>query len=109
GAVISDPQAETAELDLFSVNTPNVIYMAERQGMLHFTINDGNGPTDVATILYDPVAHHYWRVSHAGGVTRWETSTDDKAGTTRASQRMDWVTYVSVNLAASSSAAPYTV
>lgn len=108
GVVTDDPQLGTPELGLYSVNTPNVIYMQERTGMLHFSTNDGvTGTTDVATLLYDPDAHRYWRISHANGETRWQTSPDDKTWTTRASQHMDWVSYVSVQLASTGNAGPY--
>lgn len=54
------------------------------QGDLSFgVIEDGTYQT-IASLLYDPVDHRWWRLREAGGTAFFETSPDGAAWTTRA-------------------------
>lgn len=109
GVTISDPANGTAQLVLYdSVDQQNQLELYTQTGTLHFTIHTDTTMTDIGTMLFDPVAHRYWRIAQVGDETHWDTSPDDKTWTTRATARLGWVHYVAVTLAEGGPGTNYT-
>src|SRR5262249_20969635 len=101
GVVVSEPTAGTAELVLYdSADAQYCAQLYVQNGTPHFATQAGSGGmSGIGTMLFDPVAHRYWRIAQVGDETHWDTSPDDKTWTTRAKARLGWVHYVSVTLA----------
>jgi hypothetical protein len=106
GVSPGDPNMEVS-LALLSPIPQHSLGMFINGGTLHFTSSqDASGQVEVASIVYDPVAHRYWRIAQAGSETRWETSPDSKTWTTRTTAQYAWPDFFNVQLGMSPNVAP---
>jgi len=62
----------------------DAIKIDKNQSQLRFRFDVADVTTDVASVLYSPVQHRWWRIREASNTLFWETSPDGTAWTTQA-------------------------
>jgi hypothetical protein len=62
----------------------NSLDILASEGTLYFRYSVNDNDVTLATVLYSPVEHAWWRLRESAGTTYWETSPDATSWTVRA-------------------------